>query len=290
VAFLVYDNTALSFTLPLGAGGHYSPLTFNVQKNIPNQTYYDISVKSGAPATATLPATLDRVSDVRYLNITTDQPTSIAAASLQIIYDTADHITDKGRLCMAQNVSGIWVDLSSIASGNAANGNITNAVNITSVGDFVLADATNTLKLGINRGVSTANLNVSDVYMVTTTGDGRVKLKVSTTENAAVNAQLLDGDSATVLNSLYLTGNNTGSFEQDGLAMGSYYVKLSPATAGQIYGYQLTDSLFVPAQPEGKEPDSTTALANAIAASRSSEGHIGYYYKNHRDSSDWYRL
>ena len=54
--------------------------------------------------------------------------------------------------------------------------------------------------------------------------------------------------------------------------------------------YRLSDTLYQPAQANDKEPDSTRALALTLAQNSSATGHIDYYYNNHRDSADWYKI
>ena len=132
-----------------------------------------------------------------------------------------------------------------------------------------------------------------DWYKVTTSSDGLLRLKVTTepsTINAYINYALYDNNGKTLLNS-----NTTGAATStilitDGLAEGTYYVKMSQYNNTDYVSYKLADSLFAPPVANDVEPDSTRALALTLPLNGSMTGHVGYYYNNHRDSTDWYKV
>ncbi len=287
IILITYSNTALSFSLPLGIGTHYKPLVFNVQKNNAVQTDYTISLKTGAPPAATLPSTLDRVSTSGYVSITTDQPGSIVNSSLQLSYDSTDQVASAARLRIAESVAGAWVNLGG-KSMSMPSGKITSLVNFTVLGNFALANSASTT-LMLNDSVNTANLNVTDHYRLMTTGDGKLRFTLTSKNNNALALKLLDGDNATILATLNVSANAKGIVSKDGLARGAYYITVAPGNTNVIYDYSLADSLFTPAQAnDGMDESKMTAIP--LALNSSVTGHIGYYYKNHRDTVDWYKV
>ncbi|MBS1745238.1 MAG: fibronectin type III domain-containing protein [Bacteroidetes bacterium] len=134
----------------------------------------------------------------------------------------------------------------------------------------------------------------SDWYKVTTTADGLLKFTITTepsTLNAYINYTLYDNDGTTVLTQNYIGSNTTNSFSIDGLAAGTYYIKMFQHNPNVDYvSYILADSLFAAPVANDKEPDSTRAQALTLPLNGSTTGHVGYYYNNHRDSSDWYKV
>ena len=133
----------------------------------------------------------------------------------------------------------------------------------------------------------------SDWYKVTTNSDGLLRLNITTepsTLSAYINYYLYDNDGVTLLSSNTTGSNTTNSYSIDGLAAGTYYVKMSQYNVNDYVSYKLADSLFAPPVANDIEPDSTRAQALILPLDGGVTGHIGYYYNNHRDSSDWYKV
>src|SRR5205085_2818810 len=95
-------------------------------------------------------------------------------------------------------------------------------------------------------------------------------------------------DGNTVLASITTTG--TSYANTDGLATGTYYVRINSYYNNQFEPYTLTDSLFKPSQANDAEPDSSKATALTLPLNSTATGHVNYYYKNHRDSLDFYKI
>jgi len=127
-----------------------------------------------------------------------------------------------------------------------------------------------------------------DWYKFTTTGDGRVKLTLAVANGQYVYWQLYDNNATTQLNISYTAG--TASYNTDGLAAGTYYVKIFAYSTNGFAPYTLSDSLFTPAQANDIEPNGTTAQAINFSLNSTVTGHIGYYYNLKRDTIDWYKL
>ncbi|MEO6819980.1 MAG: PPC domain-containing protein, partial [Ginsengibacter sp.] len=135
--------------------------------------------------------------------------------------------------------------------------------------------------------------DTSDWYKVTTTSDGLLRLKITTepaSQSFYLNCTLYDNNGMTVLNSNTTTGNTSTLLYTDGLDAGTYYVKLSQYNTNDYVSYKLADSLFAPPVANDAEPDSTRALALTLPLNGGRTGHLGYYYNNHRDSTDWYKV
>ena len=127
-----------------------------------------------------------------------------------------------------------------------------------------------------------------DWYKFTTNADGAINLQLDISNNNYLRFDLYDGDGKTLLRSDYTS--TTYNYTVDGLAQGTYYIKVYPYSDNYFASYKLFNKLFTIAQPNDKEPDSTIALANTLPLNGSVTGHINYYYNQHKDSADWYKL
>ncbi len=127
-----------------------------------------------------------------------------------------------------------------------------------------------------------------DEYKITTNADGLLRLSLNPINGTNVFITLYDNDGTTVLTSQYAA--SPFSMSTDGLAAGIYYVKVYCYYNGQFTPYVLSDSLFPVPVPNDAEPDSTRGTALTLALNDSARGHICYYYNNHRDTVDEYKL
>lgn len=152
VVCIIYDKSNITFTLPIGKNGHYSPIVLKMQQDSAVQTEVVVSPRDTAPAKRTLPATLDEVSSVRYLNISKlPSAGKITSAYLQMWYDSTDGVKDPVNLRVARADNTVWKDLGGVGVGSP-NGSIavSTLTTLPAGGDFVLANATgggNTLPL-----------------------------------------------------------------------------------------------------------------------------------------------
>ncbi len=128
-----------------------------------------------------------------------------------------------------------------------------------------------------------------DWYKVTTTGDGKLRLRISSYNGQNVWAYLFDNDGTTQLNAAYTT--SSVDINTDGLAAGTYYVRINNYYPNSEYApYKLEDSLFVPTQTNDLEPNGTKAQAKVLPLNGNKTGHIGYYFDHLRDTFDWYKV
>ncbi len=127
-----------------------------------------------------------------------------------------------------------------------------------------------------------------DWYKFTTTGDGLVNLQLAISNGQYAYWYLYDGNGTTVLNGTYTSG--TANYNYDGLAAGTYYVKIFCYSTSGFATYTLTNTFTAPAQANDVEPNGTPAQAKVLPLNGKKTGHIGYYYTVHRDTVDWYKF
>ena len=130
--------------------------------------------------------------------------------------------------------------------------------------------------------------DTTDWYKLTTNADGLIRLTLTPANGQYTYVTLYDHNGTTVLNSNYAQG--TFSISTDGLAAGTYYARVYCYYTNGFAPYTLADSLFKPTKANDTEPDSTKALALTLPLNGLVTGHVGYYYDNHRDTTDWYKL
>ena len=140
--------------------------------------------------------------------------------------------------------------------------------------------------------------DLADWYKVTTNADGQLRITLQTnvgtnSTSADFYAQLYDNDTTIQLGNnieAYTGSGNVAALNVDGLAAGTYYIKLFPYAA--TFGtYTLSDSLFAATIPNDAEPNGSPATAITVPINTSNiKGHSGYYYNNQRDTSDYYKV
>ncbi|MBA3647156.1 MAG: T9SS type A sorting domain-containing protein [Chitinophagales bacterium] len=130
--------------------------------------------------------------------------------------------------------------------------------------------------------------DTTDFWKITTTGDGLVRLSLTSQNGQYVYYQLFDADGITNLHSSYTNGSQ--SYDVVGLAAGTYYVKIFCFYSDGFAPYTLTDSLIPPVQ--ANDPESNDSKKNAVTLNLNSTvtGHIGYYANLQRDMEDWYKV
>ena len=128
-----------------------------------------------------------------------------------------------------------------------------------------------------------------DWYKVTTTADGRLRLTMKSGNGQNVWAYLFDNDGKTQLCRNYTAGTAV-VVDKDGLAAGTYYIRVNTYYTTEFAPYTLSDSLFKPTQANDSEPNDSKATALTLPVNGSATGHTNYYYNLKKDSADWYKL
>ncbi len=144
--------------------------------------------------------------------------------------------------------------------------------------------------------------DTADWYKVTTTADGLLKIYLATERGSIysnnfmdINLTLYDNDGTTALGFVQVYDFNLGgpakdSITADGLEPGTYYVKVQSRNSADFENYTISDSLFTPPLANDIEPNGTKATAIVLPLKGSKTGHVGYYYNNQRDTTDWYKV
>ncbi len=288
---LFCDTSSIIFNLPTGKGNSYLPVVLTVKLDPllgGQEVALKFSIHNGAAPGLALPNGISSVYNAHYYTVESlgGQDVAIVAGALQLSYNAADGITDNKRLCMLESSAAGWLNIGGGGTG-LPSGKIAAGIQFQTPGVFVLANLASTI-LPLDKSVTSGNTGLPDVYKLTTNADGRMRLALAVTK--AVTIRLLDGDSLTSLGVQAVTPATPGTLVMDGLAKGTYFVKITPVIPNQPYNYTLADSLFVPDQANNIEPDSTRALAQQLNRNSSTTGHIGYYYKSQRDTVDWYKI
>ncbi len=132
--------------------------------------------------------------------------------------------------------------------------------------------------------------DTTDWYKVTTTSDGIFRILFNNTGYSDIKViSLYDNDGITLLSSAGV-GNGIGGLQKDGLAAGTYYIKIKGQSGSEFGAYTISDTIITPLKTNDIEPNSNFSQADILATNDSTTGHIGYYYNNKRDTSDWYRI
>ncbi|MEO8116344.1 MAG: T9SS type A sorting domain-containing protein, partial [Bacteroidota bacterium] len=144
--------------------------------------------------------------------------------------------------------------------------------------------------LNVN-GSNSGAINVSgdeDWFAITTTQDGKLDVTITISNSLNLRCYIYDNDGTTVLSSGFSSTSTTVS--KDGLAAGTYFIKLIAYSIGQLPVYTVSNTLTEPAQTNDAEPNNSKAQAKVLPLNNSKSGHVGYYYNLVRDTADWYKI
>jgi len=226
----IASTSSTGKTFPIGKGSAYRPITLTITQDAATSTEYTAEVFNSAPTSRTLPGTLDKVSSVRYCNVTKGDGAGVTDATIKINYDSDDGVTDYTNLRIAKDDgSGNWVDLGGTGSANTT-GNITSTTNFTSFSDFVLANATD--------GDNSLPVGLSDFQAIA--GNGKVTLKwitESEIDNLGFNIYRSTkyNDQLSMINDQLIPGAGNSSQRHD------YEYVDKGLTNGVTYWYKLED-------------------------------------------------
>ncbi|MFD1466703.1 T9SS type A sorting domain-containing protein [Hymenobacter caeli] len=149
---LMQAGTVVNLTFPIGSGRAYRPLTLTGQQADAPTTYTAQQFNQAPVARAfpTAAGSVQRVSRVRYFNITNNGATNFSQGTVTLKYDVDDQVDATGKLRIAKSDNaGNWLDLG--GTGTAAPvGSITSTVPFASFSDFVLASTEATGGAGNN--------------------------------------------------------------------------------------------------------------------------------------------
>jgi hypothetical protein len=130
--------------------------------------------------------------------------------------------------------------------------------------------------------------DTTDWWSIVTTGNGELELTMASGNGQYLYWVLYDGNGSTVLKSNYTSGTST--HVTDGLAAGTYYVKVYGYSTDGFAPYTLTSVFNVPPVSNDTEPNNTKAQAKNLPLNNARTGQVGYYYNGVRDTSDWFKV
>ncbi len=137
-------NPTVSQEFPLGVGGQYRPLVFRVTDQVIGTTSYTARQFEGPSPVRTLPATLARVSQLRYYNLVRERPGSstLQSAAITLAYAPASDLVNSGnnsllRIAKTDPADGSrWLDIGGFGTGST----ITSTVPFgPELGDFTIS-------------------------------------------------------------------------------------------------------------------------------------------------------
>ena len=132
------------------------------------------------------------------------------------------------------------------------------------------------------------NVDVYDWYSVNTNADGDLYFTITSDNGQYVYAELFDGDGITNLAGNFTT--STATYHKDGLAPGTYYIRIRTFYSYEYTSYQLSDSLGLPIYANDATPNETYSAATVLPLNDTITGHIGYRYNGNIDAVDWYSV
>jgi hypothetical protein len=131
-----------------------------------------------------------------------------------------------------------------------------------------------------------------DYWKITTNADGKLNLYLTSPGGVSgpyLEMYLYDKDGTTLINSQRFI-NTTSTLSTDGLAAGTYYVEINGNHTTDVGPYILSDSLFTTGYGNDAEPNNNASQAVNLPINNTTTGHIGYYYNNQRDTTDWWKI
>jgi hypothetical protein len=128
-----------SLTFPIGKGSNYRPIELTLNHSNITPSNYTAEVFNSAPTGRTLPGSLDKVSTVRYWNVTKTGAAALTSAYITLNYGIDDGVTSPGELRIAKSNGSAWEDIGGTGNGTPE-GSILSS-QFTSFSDFVLANA-----------------------------------------------------------------------------------------------------------------------------------------------------
>ena len=127
-----------------------------------------------------------------------------------------------------------------------------------------------------------------DIFKVAVTQDGKLNYTITSENGQYVYALLYDGDGTTQLAGNFTS--STATYSKDGLAPGTYYIKVFTYYNYQFAPYTISNNLTIPAYANDPVANETSATATSFPLNGSVTGHTGYQYNTARDDVDWWKI
>ncbi|HRC32614.1 MAG TPA: T9SS type A sorting domain-containing protein [Bacteroidia bacterium] len=138
-------------------------------------------------------------------------------------------------------------------------------------------------------GTGTAGLSQNqDWWRVTSAVDGKLTVNWTATNSLNIYCQIYDTLGVVQYASAYTSGSSL--IEKDGLAAGTYYIKMIAFYSTEAPTYSFVPTWTTPAQLIDLEPNNTRAQAKTLPLNGSKTGHIGYVFNQVDDLEDWWKV
>src|SRR4029453_14060280 len=131
----------------------------------------------------------------------------------------------------------------------------------------------NTLALNGSNSGGTSPAGDADWWKITTNKDGMLSVTLTSTSGQYCWEYLYDHDGTTLL--VANNSNGTVTISKDGLAPGTYYVKVVAYFSNETPSYTISNSLTVAPLTNDVEPNDVYTQASVLAPTGSITGHIG---------------
>jgi hypothetical protein len=138
---VVVASGMTSLAFPLGYGSEFRPLTLSINHSDGAEVRYTAEQMKGRPTARLFTGEINKVSAVRYFNISSNATTNnLLSGSIQLSYGPDDQVdnAEKLRIVKSSSDNQSWEDVGGTGSVTPI-GNITSTVPFTSLGAFALA-------------------------------------------------------------------------------------------------------------------------------------------------------
>lgn len=132
--------------------------------------------------------------------------------------------------------------------------------------------------------------NTSDYFKIVLSQDGNLKATVDNSSSNDISLGLYNSNGTLLTSGFGTLG--VVSITMNGLAAGTFYLRVYTATSGYYFGgYKLWNSFTPPAEPNDAEPNDSIAIASIIELNDTAYGHIGYREDdNTQNTSDYFKI
>lgn len=118
--------------------------------------------------------------------------------------------------------------------------------------------------------------------------NGSINFSGSVSSGGCATFQLFDTLGLIAINGIIFNCGGTSNQLTDGLAAGTYFLKVISSNSNVSYSLSLT--FIAPLLANDPEPNNTRPTATNFGLNSTRAGHFGYYFNALRDTFDWYRI
>lgn len=142
------------------------------------------------------------------------------------------------------------------------------------------------LTLTVTDNGAIASASDIDWWKISIPADGQLNIAF-TGLSGCMNMQVYDTLGAILVNGGAFNCGNTSNVNTNGLAKGTYYIKVYASGAAS---YSMNATYTAPVEANDTEPNNIFSTAQSLAQNGSTTGHFGYYFNNLRDTFDWFKI